>query len=66
VHPIDVVVLLALIVLWIVLAVLAGQIADRKGRSRRVYVIAVVLVGPVIGPVVVLIALVMPRRRSLA
>ncbi|HEY4452456.1 MAG TPA: hypothetical protein VGN13_12785 [Solirubrobacteraceae bacterium] len=61
-NPIHVVMLLlVLVVIWIGPAILAGRIAERKGREFAVYVIA----GLIVGPLVLLISLVLPRRRRL-
>jgi hypothetical protein len=59
---VHVLLLLALIALWLGPAILAGNIADRKGRSGPVYVVA----GLIVGPLVLLVALVLPRRRGVA
>ncbi len=61
-NPVHVGLLFGLLVLWIGPAVLAGKLADRKGRSLPVYVIA----GLIVGPLILLIALVLPRRRRVA
>jgi hypothetical protein len=59
-NPIHVGLLLGLLLFWIGPAVLAGKVADRKGRSGAVYVVA----GLLVGPLVLLAALVLPRRRT--
>lgn len=61
-NPIHVVLLLGLLLFWLGPAIVAGQIADRKGRSLPVYLIA----GLIVGPLVLLIALIVPTRRTLA
>ena len=60
--PIHLVVLLAVLGVYVGQAYLAGRVADRKGRNFGLYVVA----GLVVGPLVLLIALVLPRRRRLA
>ncbi len=61
-NPIHAAALLGLIVFWIGPALLAARIADRKGRSASVYLVA----GLIVGPLVLLIALVLPRHRRSA
>jgi hypothetical protein len=58
-NPIHFVVLLAVLAFYFGQAYLAGRVAAGKGRSFAVYVVA----GLIIGPLVLLIALVLPRRR---
>ncbi len=58
-NPIHIVMLLALVVFYFGPAVLAGRIADRKGRSFGVYLVASLLIG---WPVPLLIVLVLPNR----
>ena len=58
-NPVHVFVLLALIVFWIGPAILAGKVAERKGRSLALYMLA----GLIVGPIVLLAALILPRRR---
>jgi hypothetical protein len=58
-NPVHLFVLLALIVFWIGPAILAGKVAERKGRSLALYMLA----GLLIGPIVLLAALILPRRR---
>jgi MFS family permease len=60
-NPIHIVLLLALIAFYILPAVLAGRIADRKGRSFAVYLVASLLIG---WPIPLLIALVVPNRAA--
>jgi hypothetical protein len=60
-NPVHVFVLVGLLLFWLGPAILAGQVADRKGRSLPVYLIA----GLIVGPLVLLIALILPRRRTL-
>lgn len=57
--PIHVVALLVVLAFYFGQAYLAGWVADRKGRNFAVYLVA----GLIIGPLVLLIALVLPRRR---
>lgn len=57
--PIHVVALLVVLAFYFGQAYLAGWVADRKGRNLAVYLVA----GLIIGPLVLLIALVLPRRR---
>jgi hypothetical protein len=59
-NPIHVAGLLGLIAFWIGPAILGARIADRKGRNLSVYLIA----GLIIGPLVLLVALILPRRRQ--
>ena len=58
-NPIHIVLLIALIAFYILPSVLVGRIADRKGRSFSVYLVASLLIG---WPVPFLIALVLPNR----
>jgi hypothetical protein len=58
-NPVHVVLLLALIVLWVAPAVWAGRLAERKGRSFAVYLIASLLIG---WPIPLLAALIVPGR----
>jgi hypothetical protein len=60
-NPYHVAFLLALIVLFIVPAILVGRLAERKGRSFSVYLVASLMIG---WPVPLLAALVMPNRRE--
>jgi hypothetical protein len=59
-NPIHVVLLLALLGLWIVPSVLTGRLAERKGRSFGVYLVASLLIGWLIP----LIAALIVRDRS--
>lgn len=59
-NPIHLVVLILVLALWLGPAILAGRVADRKGRSFAVYLIASLIVG---WPIPLLIAAVLPRRR---
>jgi predicted Kef-type K+ transport protein len=52
---------LAVVVAVVVPAVLAGRIAQRKGRPFWLYLIA----GLLVGPVALLAAIVLPRRSRL-
>jgi hypothetical protein len=61
-NPIHVVLLLALLAFWIAPAYYAGRVADGKGRSFGVYLVA----GLVIGPFVLVVALLLPRSHRLA
>jgi len=54
-------VIVALCVLWIGPAALAGSIAARKGRPYWLYVVA----GLLLGPIVLIGAVLLPRKRSL-
>jgi hypothetical protein len=58
-NPIHLVVLLAVLALYFGQAYLAGRVAAPKGRSFVVYVVA----GLIIGPLILLVALILPRRR---
>jgi hypothetical protein len=60
-NPIHLVALLVVLVLWIGPAVLAGRIAERKGRSFVVYLVASLVIG---WPIPLLAAAVLPRRRT--
>jgi hypothetical protein len=60
-NPIHVVLLIALLILWIGPSVLVARLADRKGRSFAVYLIASLIIGWLI-PLIA--ALVVPERRS--
>jgi hypothetical protein len=59
-NPIHLVALLFVLAIWIGPAILAGRIAERKGRSFAVYLIASLLIG---WPISLLAALLVPRRR---
>jgi MFS family permease len=59
---VHVVLLLALLVFYFGQAYFAGRVADRKGRSFSLYVVAALIVGPL----VLIVALVLPRSRRLA
>ena len=61
-NPIHILVLLAVLVIYFGQAYLAGRVADRKGRSFGLYVVA----GLLIGPLVLLGTLLLPRSRRLA
>ena len=61
-NPIHVVVLLIVLAVYFGQAYLAGRVADRKGRNFAVYLVA----GLIIGPLILLIALVLPRSHRLA
>ena len=60
-NPIHVVLLIALLILWIGPSVLVARLADRKGRSFAVYLIASLIIGWLI-PLIA--ALVVPERHS--
>jgi len=60
-NPIHLVVLILVLALWFGPAILAGRIAERKGRSFVVYLVASLVVG---WPIPLLAAAVVPRRRS--
>ncbi len=53
--------LLALLLLWLVPALLVGRLAERKGRSFVVYLIASLIVG---WPIPLLAALIVAHRTS--
>jgi hypothetical protein len=59
-NPIQVILLLVLIVLWIGPAVVAARLAERKGRSFAVYLIASLIIG---WPIPLIAALIVPTRR---
>jgi hypothetical protein len=61
-NPIHDVVLLVVLAVWIGPAYLAGRVADRKGRSFGLYMVA----GLLIGPLVLLGTLLLPRSRRVA
>jgi hypothetical protein len=61
-NPVHIVLLLALIACWIGPAVLAGKLAERKGRSFAVYLIVSLVIG---WPIPLVAALIIPRRRGL-
>jgi hypothetical protein len=61
-NPIHDVVLLVVLAVWIGPAYLAGRVADRKGRSFRLFMVA----GLLIGPLVLLGTLLLPRSRRVA
>jgi len=54
-NPIHVVLLLVLLSVYLVPAVLVGRLADRRGRSFTVYLIASLIVGWIIPLVAVLV-----------
>ena len=54
--------LLAMIVSWIGPAVLAGKLAERKGRSFAAYLVVSLVIG---WPIPLVAALIVPRRRGL-
>jgi predicted transporter len=54
-----IVAILVLAFVYVGLAILAGKIAQRKGRPFRLYLLA----GLILGPLVLLAALVLPKRR---
>ena len=60
-NPIHVVLLIALLILWIGPSVLVARLADRKGRSFAVYLIASLIIGWLI-PLIA--ALVVPERHG--
>lgn len=61
-NPIHLVLLLVVLGVYFAQAYLAGRVADRKGRSFALYVIAALIVGPL----VLVGALLLPRSRRLA
>jgi hypothetical protein len=61
-NPIHDVVLLVVLAVWIGPAYLAGRVANRKGRSFGLYMVA----GLLIGPLVLLGTLLLPRSRRVA
>ncbi len=52
-----------LVVVWIANAWFAGSTARRKGRSFAIYFVAALIVGPVLGLLVTLFALLVPARQ---
>jgi MFS family permease len=60
-NPIHLVFLLAILLLWVGPAVLAGRLADRKGRSFGVYLVAALVIG---WPLPLLAALIVNDRRA--
>jgi hypothetical protein len=58
-NPIHIVLLIGLIVFWIGPAVLAGRLAERKGRSFAVYLIFSLVIG---WPIPLIAALILPGR----
>jgi MFS family permease len=54
------IILLVVVGLWLGQAILAGWLADYKGRQFWVYVVAALIVGPL----VLLVALLLPRPRE--
>jgi hypothetical protein len=61
-NPAHVVLLIVLVAFWIVPAVLVARLAERKGRSFGVYLVASLIIGWLI-PLIA--ALLVPRRRGL-
>lgn len=61
-NPIHDVVLLVVLAVWIGPAYLAGRVANRKGRRFGLYMVA----GLLIGPLVLLGTLLLPRSRRVA
>lgn len=61
-NPIHLVVLLAVLGVYFGQAYLAGRVAARKGRSFALYMVA----GLIVGPLVLLGTLLIPRSRRLA
>jgi hypothetical protein len=59
INPIHVVLLVAILAIWLGSAILADRVADRKERVGGVYLFGALL----LGPVVLLIALIIPHRR---
>jgi hypothetical protein len=62
-NPIHLVLLIALIAFWVVPAVLTARLAERKGRSFGVHLVAALLIGWLI-PLIA--ALILPRRSRTA
>lgn len=60
-NPIHVVFLIALIAFWVVPSVLTARLAERRGRSYAVYLVASLLIGWMI-PLIA--ALILPDRRA--
>jgi hypothetical protein len=61
-HPIhDAFFALALIVFWILPAILTARLAHRKGRSFAIFLIVSLVIG---WPIPLLVALIMPTRAS--
>lgn len=59
-NPIHLVLLLALLLFWVGPAVLAGRLAERKGRSFGVYLVVSLVIG---WPIPLVVALIVPHRR---
>lgn len=59
-NPIHLVLLLALLLFWVGPAVLAGRLAERKGRSFGVYLVVSLVIG---WPIPLVVALIVPNRR---
>jgi hypothetical protein len=62
-NPIHVVLLIALVAFWVVPAVLVARLAEHKGRSFVVYLVASLIIGWLI-PLIA--ALIVPDRRDRA
>ena len=62
-NPIHVTLLIALIAVWIVPSVLVARLAERKGRSFGIYLVAALLIGWLI-PLIA--ALILPTRSRTA
>jgi hypothetical protein len=60
-NPIHLVALILVLAFWIGPAILAGRIAERKGRSFVVYLVASLVIG---WPIPLLAAAVLPGRRT--
>ena len=60
-NPIHLLALILVLAFWIGPAILAGRIAERKGRSFVVYLVASVIIG---WPIPLLAAAVLPPRRT--
>ncbi len=58
-NPVHIVFLLALLVFWIGPAILAGRVAERKGRSFAAYLVVSLAIG---WPIPLIAALILPRR----
>ncbi len=60
-NPVHIVLLIALIAFWVVPAVLTARLAERKGRSFGVYLVAALLIG---WPVPLVAVLILPSRQG--
>jgi ABC-type transporter Mla maintaining outer membrane lipid asymmetry permease subunit MlaE len=63
-NPIHVVLLIALIAFWIVPALLTARLAERKGRSFAVYLVASLVIGWLIPLIAALVVAARPSRSA--